>query len=109
MRSKSCTKFFEITVESNTTSLMGTSALKEIAAFESLDPQHDEIGIRQCSGSPPEYVHAQREQQRAAQQCTSVAGLVPSQKSTSGPSNALSLGTAQRDRTTSSGRSIAGP
>ena len=78
-------------MESNTTSPMGTSALKEIAAFEGLDPQHDEIGIRQCSGSPPGYVHARREQQRAAQQCTSAAGRTPSQKSTSGPSNALSL------------------
>ena len=37
-----------------------------------------------CSGSPPEYVHAQREQQRAAQQCTSVAGHASSQESTSG-------------------------
>ena len=78
-------------MKSSAPSLMGTSALKEFAAFEDLDPQHDEIGIRQCSGSLPEYVHARREQQRAAQQCTSVAGRVPSQKSTSGPSNALSL------------------
>ena len=55
-------KVFEATVESSETSLGGTSALKEIAAYEGLDPQHDEIGIRRCSGSLPEYVHAQREQ-----------------------------------------------
>ena len=78
-------------MESSTSSLMGTSALKEFAAFEGLDPQHDEIGIRQCSGSPPEYVHARRERQQAAQRCTSVAGHASSQESTSGTLEMLSL------------------
>ena len=41
---------------SNTTSLKASSALKEIAAFEGLDLQHDEIWDRRCSGSPPEYL-----------------------------------------------------
>ena len=69
-------------MESGETSLGDTSALKEIAAFEGLDPQHDEIGIRRCSGSPPEYVHAQceRSEQRSnaqAQQDTRPARRAP--------------------------------
>ena len=43
-------------MESRVTSLEGTSALKEIAAFEGLDPQHDEIWNRRCSGFPLEYL-----------------------------------------------------
>ena len=78
-------------MESSETPSKGTSALKEIAAFGGLDPQHVETWIRRCSGSPPEYVHAQREQQRAAQQCTSVAGHASSQGSTSGTPETLSL------------------
>ena len=42
--------------ESSETSSQGLSALKEIAAFEGLDLQHDEIWNRRCSGSPPEYL-----------------------------------------------------
>ena len=42
--------------ESSETSSKGLSALKEIAAFEGLDLQHDEIWNRRCSGSPPEYL-----------------------------------------------------
>ena len=78
-------------MESNATSLKGTSALKEFAAFEGLDPQRDEIWIRRCSGSPPEYVHARRERQQAAQRCTSVAGHASSQESNSGTLETLSL------------------
>ena len=39
-------------MKSNTTPSMGTSALKEIAAFEGLDPLHDEIGSGGAQGRP---------------------------------------------------------
>ena len=51
-------KLFEVATESSETSSKGSSALKEIAAFEGLDLQPDEIWNRRCSGSPPEYLQA---------------------------------------------------
>ena len=49
-------KLFEVATESSETSSKGLSALEEVAAFEGLDLQHDEIWDRRCSGSPPEHL-----------------------------------------------------
>ena len=49
-------KLFEVATESSETSSKGLSALKEIAAFEGLDLQHDEIWNGRCSGFPLEYL-----------------------------------------------------
>ena len=49
-------KLFEVATESSETSSKGSSALKEITAFEGLDLLPDEIWNRRCSGFPLEYL-----------------------------------------------------
>ena len=71
------------------TSLKGTSALKEFAAFEGLDPQRDEIWIRGAQGRPRNMYTSGASGSR--QRCTSVARHASSQESTSGTLETLSL------------------
>ena len=61
--------------ESSETSSQGLSALKEIAAFEGLDLQHDEIWDRLCTGSPPEYLQRSGDTHRQSEHMVMTSGI----------------------------------
>ena len=61
--------------ESSETSSKGSSALKEIAAFEGLDLQHDEIWNRRSSGSPPEYLQRNSDKHMHGENVVKTSGI----------------------------------
>ena len=61
--------------ESSETSSEGLSALEEIAAFEGLDLQHDEIWNGRCSGSPPEYLQRGGDKHMQSENVVTTSGI----------------------------------